>query len=78
MHYEYRCPECGHIFTRKFPFAQNPDTVLCAKCQGVAERFFGTVPMVMYVGHGWASKSELDARDPANDNPQDFTEFTGV
>lgn len=78
MNYEYRCPKCGHIFTREFPFTKNPEFTACPQCACLlAARFFGTVPPVMYVGHGWAGKSELDARDPRNDNPLDFSDLTG-
>lgn len=78
MDYEYRCTWCRHVFTLTFPFAQNPPTATCPECLDVSERFFGTVPPICFKGSGWASKSELDAMDPKNDNPQDFTEFTGV
>ena len=79
MNYEYRCTKCGHIFSRRFPFTKNPEFVACSECGSLlATRFFGTVPPICFKGVGWASKRELDALDPKNDNPQDFTEFTGV
>jgi len=79
MLYEYRCSKCRHIFTLKFPLTQNPKFVSCSECGCLlAERYFGTVPPICFMGPGWASKTELDALDPANDNPQDFSDITGV
>lgn len=78
MDYEYRCP-CGYIFTKKFPFTKNPKYASCPECGSlIATRYFGAVPSICFKGPGWASKSELDPRDPKNDNPQDFEQFTGV
>lgn len=78
MTYEYRCNKCGHIFTKKFPFTQNPEYTSCPRCGSlVATRYFGTAPPVMFKGDGWASKSELDPRDTRNDAPQDFSDLTG-
>ena len=78
MIYEYCCIECETVSPARFPFAKNPDSILCPECEGLAFRFFGSVPPICFKGEGWASKSELDAMDPKNNNPQDFTEFTGV
>lgn len=72
MIYEYRCTECGHIFSRSFPFTKNPPATACPECPGGAERYFGTVPPICFKGQGWASKSELDPHDPKNDRPLDF------
>lgn len=76
--YEYRCTDCGHIFPLKFRFTENPSEASCPECQGAASRFFGSVPPVHYKGSGWAGKRELDAMDPRNDNPTDFSDLTGV
>ena len=75
--YEYCCPH-GHIFTVEFPFAQNPTFASCPECGClVAKRYFGTAPTICFKGPGWASKTELDAHDPQNDRPLDFTPEIG-
>lgn len=78
MIYEYHCGSCDKVLQIPFPFTKNPEAVQCHLCGGVAVRFFGTVPPICFKGQGWASKSELHAMDPKNNNPQDFSDITGV
>lgn len=78
MIYEYHCGNCDKILQLSFPFARNPEAVVCHLCGSAAVRFFGAVPPIHFKGGGWASKSELDAMDPKNNDPTDFSDITGV
>lgn len=78
MNYEYRCSKCKHVFTRQFRLAENPKFVSCPECGCLlATRYFGAAPTVCFKGSGWGCRTELDAHDPQNDRPLDFTPEIG-
>jgi putative FmdB family regulatory protein len=79
MRYTYKCGQCGKVFDRSFPLAQNPESVPCEECGMAAYRHIASAPPVQYKGTGWAghgehkpkSQDEADLPGGAADN------FTG-
>jgi len=43
MVYEFKCPECGHVFNQDFAFNDIVDATRCPKCHTLALRRFSVL-----------------------------------
>ncbi|TMD58594.1 MAG: zinc ribbon domain-containing protein [Chloroflexi bacterium] len=59
--YEYRCDHCGHEFSRKQGFNEEPVTV-CPKC-GARPRKLVSRPAIHFKGSGWHINDYRKASD---------------
>jgi putative FmdB family regulatory protein len=66
MRYLYQCRDCGTREERECPMGEQPPTIACPRCRGIARRVF-TAPPIHYKGTGWTGAGhgipDLDERD---------------
>lgn len=64
--YQYKCLDCGVVIEEQHRFTHHPSKTTCPKCEGKAVRYFGTVPPIHFIGHGWSIKNLVDPMDTTN------------